>query len=367
MPFQVICAAFFLFPLLLTAQPRPSLVIVTDAGWDVGATTTHFGEYPLSAEQAAAASADLRRGPHKAVAAEYNRNAKIVPGSVPIWRNRKSTSEGEAYYFHRAVPLGPDPVRKATLEINADDVARVYINQRLATAEKRDGTLKDGYDVWFNFRSVSGFTYSRLYTYDVTDYFFTHVTNTVLVEAVSLAFDGSHANFSAKIVIEFDPLPPPVKAKPAAAKAKPRPPAAPATTPATAADKVIFEAGSDPEYATLRPGSVLELGHVFFKADQFQLDSASYLTLSALAGFMQRYPGLKIEVGGHTNLRPNEHFAAELSANRAMAVRRYLLDKGISADRVTHRGYGKTQPRIRALSKEADRANQRVEIKVLEK
>lgn len=355
---------------------RPPITIVTDPGWDVSAQPVHFGEYPLSAEQIAAPTAPLHGGTNKAVAAAYNERSKIVPGTVPIWRNREANSEGEAYQFRKTVQLGPDPIRKATLEINCDDVARVYINQRLASVDKRDGKLKDGYDDWFTFRSVSGFMYDRIYTYDVTEYFFANVTNTILVEAVSLAFDGSHAYISAKIVIEFDPIPEPpraAKAKlPAKAKVKTdtkargQQPAKTAAEPA-APEKTVFEAGRDPEIETLRVGTVLELGNVYFKPDDYRLDSTSFRTLAALAGFMKRHPGLKIEVGGHTNLRPGERFAAELSTRRARSVAQYLTDNGVAAGRVTYKGYGKSQPRTKALSKEADRANQRVEVKVLAK
>jgi outer membrane protein OmpA-like peptidoglycan-associated protein len=359
-----------------TAGPRPPLTIVTDQSWDVSARPLHFGEYPLSAEQVAAPAAPLHGGTGKAVAAAYNERSKIVPGSVPIWRNREADSEGEAYQFRKTVALGPDPIVKATLEINCDDVARVYINQRLASVDKRDGKLKDGYDDWFTFRSVSGFMYDRIYTYDVTDYFFTNVTNNILIEAVSLAFDGSHAYISAKIVIEFGAVTEPPR--PAKAKAPSKPKAgidkkatgqqAGKTAPEPAMpEKTVFEAGRDPEIEKLRVGSVLELGNVYFKPDDYRLDSASYRTLAALAGFLKRHPGLKIEVGGHTNLRPGERFAAELSTNRARSVVQYLTDNGIAAGRVTYKGYGKSQPRIKAVSKEADRANQRVELKVLEK
>jgi len=210
----------------------------------------------------------------------------------------------------------------------------------------------------------------------VTDYFFTNVTNTILVEAVSLAFDGSHAYLSAKIVIEFAPTPEPTPPAKAASPAKPKPAAKPnskvaagqpASAKATAGKQTIFEAGRDPEIEKLSVGSILELGHVYFKADDYRLDTASYRTLAALASFMKRHPGLKIEVGGHTNLRPGDRFAAELSANRASSVVGYLTDNGVAADRITYKGYGKTRPRVNAISKEADRLNQRVEVMVLEK
>lgn len=355
---------------------KPPITIVTDPSWDVSGQQTKFGEYPLSAEQCASPTSSLHGGTYKAVAAEYSDRSKIIPGTVPIWRNQTADSEGEVYQFRKTVHLGSDPIRKITLEVNCDDVARIYINQRLVSADKRDGTIKDGYDDWYFFRSVTSFTSARVYTYDVTDYFFTNVTNTILAEVNSLAFDGNHAYLSAKIVIEFAPKP--EQSSPAktstAEKAKPQIKSnakvgtkKPAAESAASNEKIIFESGRNPEIEKLRVGSILELGHVYFKADDYKLDTTSYRTLDALAAFMKRYPRLKIEVGGHTNLRPGDRFAAELSTNRARAVVRYLTDKGVAAERVTYKGYGKSQPRVEAISKEADRVNQRVEVKVLEK
>lgn len=375
-------AIFFLTAGFIPVHQKPvgaqsPVMIVTDPSWDVSGGKTKFGEYPLPAERIATAATPLHGGTYRAAAAEYNERSKIIPGTVPIWRNRKADGEGEAYHFRKTVRLGAEPIRKITLEINCDDVARVYINKRLVSVDKRDGRLKDGYDDWFTFRSVTGFMYDRIYTYDVTDYFFTNVTNTILIEAVSLAFDGSHAYVSAKFAMEFDPIPGP--SRPVTAASEKRKPATkpktktptPATTPAAAkpvaTEKIVFEAGRDPEIEQLRVGSILELGHVYFKADDHRLDTASYRTLAALAAYLKRHTSLKIEVGGHTNLRPSERFAADLSANRARAVRQYLTDNGVAAGRVTYKGYGKSQPRVNAISKEADRANQRVEVKVLEK
>ncbi|MDO8366497.1 MAG: OmpA family protein [Saprospiraceae bacterium] len=365
-------ATFFpstgIVPTYKEQTPKPPITIVTDPSWDVSGQKTHFGEYPLSAEQTASATSPLYGGTYKAVVADHNGRGKIIPGSMPIWRSFKADRKGEAYQFRKTVPLGADPVRKITLEVNCDDVARIYINQRLVSVEKRDGKLKDGNDDWFLFRSVSGFMFDRIYTYDVTDYFFTNVTNTILAEAMSMTFAGSHAYFSTKIVIEFDAPQPPVLAIVKKKAVTKRPSSAEATAgKAGKSTKIVFEADRDPEIDKLDVGSILELGHVFFKVNDYQLDSASYRTLTALATFLNRHPSLKIEIGGHTNLRPNDQFAAELSANRARTVMRFLTDKGVAVDRVTYNGYGKSQPRVNAISKEADRANQRVEVKILEK
>lgn len=366
---------FFMFlfatRLPLAAQnSATTMTIVTDNTWDVSGQKTQFGEYPLSAEQIGPPASSLAGGTYKAVGAAHMREAKIIPGSTPIWRNRTTDGEMEAYQFRKTVPLGGAAIKKITLEVNCDDVARVYINQRLVSVDKRDGTIKDGYDDWYTFRSVSSFTYQRVYTYDVTDYFFTNVTNTILIEAISLAFDGGHAYISARFVFEFAPETPkpqtatiPAKRKPVAAP-KAKNPAPPVTeTPAI----TVFEAGKSPVIEKLRVGMVLELGQVFFKADDFKLDAASYRTLDALADLLKRHPKLKIEIGGHTNLLPNHTFANELSTKRARSVVQYLTDNGVAPTQLTYKGYGKTKPRVPATTKAAHLANQRVEVTVLEK
>ena len=382
---HALVATFFATKGTATNQPKqptakPPLLIVTDQSWEVGKLPVQVGEYPLSAELIATATSPLYGGNDKAVAAAYNERCKIIPGTVPIWRHPKTTSEGEAFQFRKTTALGNDPIQKATLEINCDDVARVYINKRLVSLENRDGTIKDGYDRWLTFRSVTGFTQSRVYTYDVTNYFFGNVNNSIFVEAASLAFDGSHAYISAKITIEFAPIQnptPPVVAK-EKSKANPEGKAQasiinPAETKTTEQaktaepEKIVFEAGNAPEIEALRIGSVLEVGHLYFKTDDHHLDANSYRTLDALVAFLKKYGGLKIEVGGHTNLRPSKRIAATLSTNRARSVARYLTDNGISANRVTYKGYGKSQPKVNAVSNAANQQNQRVEIKVLAK
>ncbi len=374
----LLAAIFLLTAGFITGNKKPAgitppLTIVTDQSWDVSGSKTRFGEYPLSGGQIASASASLPGGTYKAVAAAYYGISTIVPGTAPIWRNYIADEEAEAYQFRKMVPLGADPIRKATLVVNCDDAARIYINKRLVISGKRDEAHVNGYGDRMFFRSVTAFLYDRTYTYDVTDYFFTNVDNTIFAEVGSLAYQGGHAYLSAKLVIEFAPPPlvparaaTPAQRKPEVRQKVENSPAPKATQPA-APEKTVFEAGRNPEIETLHVGSILELGHVYFKADDYRLDSASYRTLAALATFLKRHPSLKIEIGGHTNLRPTDRFAAGLSANRARAVVRYLTDNGVAPDRLTYKGYGKSRPRMEGISKEADRANQRVEVKVLEK
>jgi len=54
-----------------------------------------------------------------------------------------------------------------------------------------------------------------------------------------------------------------------------------------------------------------------------------------------------------------------LSTDRAKIVAEYLVDKGIPAERLTYKGYGKRKSIASNLTKEGRKKNQRVEIKIL--
>src|SRR6056297_1960243 len=79
------------------------------------------------------------------------------------------------------------------------------------------------------------------------------------------------------------------------------------------------------------------------------------------------YPNVKIEIGGHANLKPKEEYALNLSQKRAESVSNYLISKGIAEDRVVPVGYGNTKPIVESVNRIANKLNQRVEIKILEK
>ena len=79
--------------------------------------------------------------------------------------------------------------------------------------------------------------------------------------------------------------------------------------------------------------------------------------------------GLKLETYFDTvpNLLAGENFSKKLSENRARSVATYLTDNGIAPERITYKGYGKSMPKVSGTSKDANRQNQRVELKVMAK
>ena len=55
-------------------------------------------------------------------------------------------------------------------------------------------------------------------------------------------------------------------------------------------------------------------------------------------------PTLKIELGSHTDSKGSDDYNQKLSQSRSQSVVAYLIEKGISSDRLVAKGYGETVP-----------------------
>ena len=87
--------------------------------------------------------------------------------------------------------------------------------------------------------------------------------------------------------------------------------------------------------------------------------------LGQLAQSIQQYPGTVVQVEGHTDSVGSASYNQTLSENRAGAVRSYLIQRGVEANRLAAVGYGLTRP-VADNSTAAGRAqNRRVEVLIV--
>lgn len=112
-------------------------------------------------------------------------------------------------------------------------------------------------------------------------------------------------------------------------------------------------------------GQKLRLNELYFEADSSFVTEQSFDVLNEVMDFLRDNPGVKIEVGGHTNTIPPHEYCDRLSSERANNVASFFYDRGISKDRVSHKGYGKREPLTNDESLSGRQRNQRVEIKIL--
>lgn len=116
---------------------------------------------------------------------------------------------------------------------------------------------------------------------------------------------------------------------------------------------------------TPQTGDVIVLHDIYFNTDESTLLPQSYNELQKLLELLNQNPGIKIEIGGHTDNQGSISHNEKLSERRALAVRQYLEQKHIDPKRLTHKGYGESQP-LAPNTNDVNRAlNRRVTITIL--
>ena len=110
----------------------------------------------------------------------------------------------------------------------------------------------------------------------------------------------------------------------------------------------------------------LTLSNVNFATGKDQLTETSVYELDNLVSVLNRYPDVKVEIGGHTDNTGSVDGNQALSQNRADAVGAYLSSKGISNERFVTQGYGPTRPIESNDTEEGKLANRRTEFKIIE-
>jgi outer membrane protein OmpA-like peptidoglycan-associated protein len=108
---------------------------------------------------------------------------------------------------------------------------------------------------------------------------------------------------------------------------------------------------------------------------QFKLDSAEIVkgpasegVLEAVAAVLAAHPEItKVSVEGHTDNVGKVAHNKELSANRAAAVVKWLVQHGIDKSRLTSKGWGIEKPIVSNSTEEGRTKNRRVEFHIEER
>ncbi|MFN4233281.1 MAG: OmpA family protein [Bacteroidia bacterium] len=114
-------------------------------------------------------------------------------------------------------------------------------------------------------------------------------------------------------------------------------------------------------------GTKVVLRNIFFDFGKSTLRPESISELNKLKRVLEENANIKVEISGHTDNVSSDEFNQRLSENRAKAVVEYLVQNGISKERLTYKGYGKTQPIASNDTEEGRQENRRVEFKIISK
>lgn len=115
------------------------------------------------------------------------------------------------------------------------------------------------------------------------------------------------------------------------------------------------------ERLLFEPGSQYGLQTVYFDYDSNTLRPDAMAILRENAEKIKQVPNVIIQLAGHTDERGTQEYNLALGERRALAVRQYLIQMGISGDRLITISYGKEFPAILGSDESAWAKNRRVE------
>jgi OmpA-OmpF porin, OOP family len=102
--------------------------------------------------------------------------------------------------------------------------------------------------------------------------------------------------------------------------------------------------------------------YVNFDTNKAVIKPESGKTLDDAAGVLKAAPTLSVIVGGHTDNVGTPETNLRLSDERAKAVMAALIQRGITADRLTAKGFGQTEPIADNRTEDGRAKNRRVEL-----
>ena len=90
-------------------------------------------------------------------------------------------------------------------------------------------------------------------------------------------------------------------------------------------------------------GCKLNLQPIYFDFDKSNIRPDAEIELAKILAAMREYPELIIHIESHTDSRGNDSYNMALSERRAQSTLKWLVGKGIDANRLTAKGYGESQ------------------------
>ncbi|MEQ1608257.1 MAG: OmpA family protein [Hyphomonadaceae bacterium] len=101
-----------------------------------------------------------------------------------------------------------------------------------------------------------------------------------------------------------------------------------------------------------------------FQRDRTELSDKGKTTIGKLVVVVRACSGLKIEIQGHTDGTGIRQNNIQLSLRRADAVKQYLVELGLSPDRLTAVGFGPDHPAASNRTPSDRARNRRIEFRV---
>ena len=109
--------------------------------------------------------------------------------------------------------------------------------------------------------------------------------------------------------------------------------------------KVILkkEPEPEPEYITITNENPIRLDNIYYDFDDTKILPDAEKDLTFLLNLMNDYPDMVIELSSHTDSRGPKSYNEDLSQRRANSAKSWLVERGISDERIKAVGYGESK------------------------
>ena len=131
-------------------------------------------------------------------------------------------------------------------------------------------------------------------------------------------------------------------------------------------DQVNQETASDPntDVEAVKIGNQefvqVNVKNVNFRSGSAELDPYELSRLTPVLNTLKAHPNTRVHIEGHTDSDGSQSYNQQLSENRAKNVAFYLMDNGITRDRIKTYGYGEERPIASNATLEGKQQNRRV-------
>lgn len=114
-------------------------------------------------------------------------------------------------------------------------------------------------------------------------------------------------------------------------------------------------------------GKPYTLSDILFATNSYELNTPSKFVIDQFVEFLKSNPNIKVAIYGHTDDKGDNNENLILSDNRAKAVMDYIISKGISASRISSKGFGENKPKVPNTSDYNRSLNRRTEFVITAK
>ncbi len=90
-------------------------------------------------------------------------------------------------------------------------------------------------------------------------------------------------------------------------------------------------------------GKCFGIKNIYFDLDKSNIRTEAALDLEKILDVLNQYPSMKLDIRSHTDSRASHKYNEALSDRRAKSTISWLIKNGVSADRLTGKGYGENQ------------------------